>query len=335
MEALRIVAMSMILVWHFLSHGMTRSSFIDMGIEPIYPIISFFVFSGVNLFFMISGYFTIKYSSKKLIALVLNILAFGILNLLLGCVVLHDVHLTTIINTLFFPVSGSPYWFLSVYLLLMISAPLLNAGLNAIPLAQLRNVLLLLVLALAYMREHHASYNYMNGFLFYCIGYYFRHADVAGRFKKRWLLCIYILSCSLRIVANYVANRYLPTIMHDEFFDYENIFAVISATSLFLLFTKLKFQSKVINIIAGACLGCYMLQDGRFGFTYIYKWQEDFFYSHGFGIATLSMFALSFVCFWIASLILTEINKTWIGRLSDIISSRLRMAVLSVRNHMN
>ncbi len=69
-ELIRILAMMMIVIWHFIVHGLNQNEYGDsILLSPFqYSIASFFSI-GVNLFILISGYFSIKLSWQGILRL--------------------------------------------------------------------------------------------------------------------------------------------------------------------------------------------------------------------------------------------------------------------------
>ena len=312
MEALRIVAMSMILIHHFMVHGLGAAN-IPCN---LYYIINPFVYCGVNIFFLITGHFSIRYSFRGLTKFVLGILYFGIINILLTYLAGSPVTPKSIVGTILFPVSMSPYWFIQVYLLLMASAPLLNAGLNALTRVQFRNTLIVLTFLVLYMRGGHASHTYFQAVYFYCLGFYFRTSDTSRIFSPNALLIIFLTSCAINGLLDFISLQ----IRHQAigyFTLYNNIFVIVGAISLYLLFSKFNFTSPIINRIATASLGCYLLQDGRFGFSFVYDFQSSFLETHGYGWELVGMLIACFLLYWISSYILTSFENLWINNLTD------------------
>jgi len=326
-EALRIVAMSMILLGHFLVHGITMEVFQAQGLAFVYHMLSGFLIYGVDIFFLISGYFGIKFSGRGCVKFVLTVFVFNMMNLVLKYLFAHEWSLAQVAKSIIFPVSGSPYWFMKQYLLLMITAPILNAGLRLLSQDRVRQSVALLALLLCYMLGSYATYSYLNGFLFYCIGFclsqgYWRASVV----RNRYLVVIYVVASLLAALLSMVfANAENYTI---EFCDYENLFALVGCLSVFLLFARMKFRSRMVNVLASAALGCYLLQDGYFGYGFLYEWQIAFVEKHGFGFETVLMFLGCFVAFWCASLVITRINALWLGRASSAIALRLKSTLL-------
>lgn len=71
--------------------------------------------------------------------------------------------------------------------------------------------------------------------------------------------------------------------------------------------------------MVAASLGYYLLQDGEWGYYFLYEWQHTQFVNHGGGWESVGMFALFFISFWVASFIITKL----LNMILPHISSRL------------
>ena len=128
MELLRIVAMLLIVVHHLVINGIDYSSAIEIApnsllcvlgaiFEPICII-------GVNLFFLLSGYFQIKFTWKKWIRIVLELYAYMFIIQTFGVIIGYSQLNLETIKAIIWPLDS--YWFLRVYLFLMVVSPFLN-----------------------------------------------------------------------------------------------------------------------------------------------------------------------------------------------------------------
>lgn len=141
--------MSMIVIGHFLYHGITER---EMS-RFLYVLICTYCSVGVNLFFLISGYFRIRSVMKSIARLVFTVLFFDCVNYMLLYFTAGPAALYDWIPTLFFPVSRSPYWFLQVYLFLIICSPLINRGIDGMTLNKLRLFILFFRFSLAIVAD--------------------------------------------------------------------------------------------------------------------------------------------------------------------------------------
>lgn len=324
MELLRIVAMSMILIHHFVVHG--------SGYKVMEEGLGFqnsFVFYGVNIFVMISGYYGIRVRWRSFLSLLITILFFVIVDYLLKCSGywwLHGFDISALGG--FGKVLARPfesYWFVSCYLILYIFAPVINIGLKNASRQQLRAIVLI---AACYCIYGGVTFDYAvsRGYevsqfvLLYITGFWIR-AERPFVCISSWWLVVIAVGCSL------VNGTDVFTMMGSQWSvnyttSYINVLCYTGAVAIFLLFTRFSFSNRFINSLAGASFGCYLLQDGRAGYNYFYVLQRDFFNSHP-TCESLLMYAASFVALWAASWVLTWFKNLWAPKLIDAICRAL------------
>jgi hypothetical protein len=269
----------------------------------------------VDIFFLISGHFLIKITKQSIVKFVLTVLFFNIINIALVIISGGNVNILGLIAAFIFPISKSPYWFIHVYFLLMISSPIVNIGLKVLSRRQLLMTMSIFVLCAVMWRGYEFNYSYLNGLLLYCLGYTLRTFNVATLFKQRTLLCM----CGAVLLSASIISYSLTTFSDSFFESYTNVFTILSAVLLYLYFSKLEFRNRAVNSLATAALGCYLLQDGRFGSDFFYNYQHSYMLSHGYGFELFVMFAASFIGFWVLSFLLTKFKDLWIGRACDFI----------------
>lgn len=318
MEALRIVAMSMILIHHFLLFSFKTEPFTDKLFNVVNP----FFYCGVNIFFLISGYFGIKLKLQKVIRFVLIILVFNLINIIAELAVGIHISVFGIIPNFIWPISNSPYWFIKVYFLLMLSAPIINSALDSMDHRKLGLTILAFTIALIWMKGNLGNHSYLNAAFMYCIGGYISRYDIATRLSKKMLAIMFFSIC----IVWGIASTKLPAVLGAPFLDYDNFFVVSATLSISLLFTKFHFNSNLVNRIAACALGCYLLQDGRFGKSYFYELQGRFIDSHSIA-ATIVMFIVCFVGFWLVSYLITTFINVWVGRLSAKLASFVKRVI--------
>lgn len=166
----------MIVIGHFLYHGITEREMSRFPYELIYT----YCRDGVNLFFLISGFFRIRSVMKSIARLVFTVLFFDCVNYMLLYFTAGPAALYDWIPTLFFPVSRSPYWFLQVYLFLIICSPLINRGIDGMTLNKLRLFILFFSVFTCYSCGfgHNGSnsngYTFLQGVYMYCLAAYLK-----------------------------------------------------------------------------------------------------------------------------------------------------------------
>jgi hypothetical protein len=301
LELLRIVAMSMILIHHFLLFVITPEY--DLR---VYTLFNPFFYCGVNLFFLISGWFGIKLSVKGLVKIIGLVLLFTLLNYGLMCLVGQEVTSKNIIKTLLFPISSCNYWFMRVYVFLMLVSPLVNQGLNAFDLKRLRLFILAFSAFTFYSCGigHNSTnldgYNFVNALYLYCLAHYLRRDEfIRGKLSKKTCIVGYfliIMFCSLAFTYYFGVCNYIG---------YNSVFMITASMLLFLFFTKLEFQSQIVNFVSTSALGCYLLQEGMWGHSFCYPYLSSFYVSWPLS-QSLVLFTGVFLAIWISSMILTK-----------------------------
>lgn len=309
-ELLRIVAMSMIVSGHIFFHGLehtVKNTSFYMGIESLF-------ICGVNLFFLISGWFGIRFSYRSLLRLIATTFFFIAVNI--GLLQLCGVHIgcQTYIDTIFFPVSRGHYWFIMVYVALLLMSPIINGGIDALRPRVFTIFMMLFTLFNVYSCSIGGNYVNQNGYTIvqaiwlYCVAKWLRtHSDITDKLSRKWLLAgfgFFSLCSSVGAVASSSFKWYY----------YNSPLVFLASVSLFLYFTRLKFQCRFINRLAAASLGCYFLQDGLFGHRYLYSFIERSYFAivntHPF-VEAVSICAVLFLCvvaaYWLASSLLTPI----------------------------
>lgn len=312
MELLRIVAMSMVIAVHFFVHGMPRS----MATTGIYYALLACTIPGVNLFFLISGWYGVHLTTRGVVRIVVTTFFF----LVLSFVALNALGIETYVSwwrMIMFPVEGSGLWFIMVYLGLMLLSPILNAGLKNISQQKLLYAVILFTIFNVYNCWIGANYVNVNGYTLiqaiwlYCLGYCLRvKIDCFSRIRTSWLLSAYIIvTLSLIAMASIWQNA--------KVFYYNSPFVVVQAVSLFLFFTRINFRNSFVNRIAAASLGCYMLEDGIMGRNYLYP-ELISTYNRLFGtfgrpeaiFRIMMVYSVLFISIWMVSILLNPVvNK--------------------------
>ncbi|MBP5528976.1 MAG: acyltransferase family protein [Lachnospiraceae bacterium] len=216
MEVLRIVAMLMIITLHYLDKGGVLKEFeLKMGLNRnLAWIIEAFCMGSVNIYVLISGYFLSKseFKFKKVIVLWAQILCYSwIITAIFAIVTKGAFNFANGIYDaipLVLPVTGSHYWFGTVYILLYLFVPFLNKGIEAMDKKQFKGILIAAV----------AVFSLWNTILPFTQPL----ADREGM-DICWFVCLYLIAAYIRkYPEDFKLNRW--------------IYLLISAASAFLTF---------------------------------------------------------------------------------------------------
>lgn len=311
-EMIRVVAMSLIIIHHFI-YFCVPADIID---PTIYIFINPFFYTGVNLFFLISGWFSIKLSIVKVLSFVFLVFFYDLVNII-SCLVLNvQLPIEDTLRNLIFPVSASSYWFLKVYLFLMVFSPIINKGLQNLSLNYLRALVIILSIVTMWSGCIGGNISNSNGFSFgqgiyvYILGYYL-HTDTSFYSKFTPIQCYlgYILLMLFGAGVSYLTG-------FNNFILYNSLSIIGGAVCLFIALSNFKFNNNYVNLLGAASVGCYMLQDGLFGRKVIYQflYQQWDIIDNVFFLVL--MFAGVFITFWILACLLNPLFK----KISDYIS---------------
>ena len=321
MELLRIIAMSMILIHHFVVVGTPHKLMTEgLGFR------NSFIFYGVNLFVLISGYYGIKVRWRSFLSLAITVVFFGLADVLFKCAIgwyLHGFNASDLLlfRTVLFRPTGM-YWFISCYFILYFFAPVINIGLKNASKIQLRSIVLVALCYCLYAGVVHdyavaRGYEVPQFILLYITGYWIKVDNPFYKISSWWLIAIAI-SCSVingSDIFKVIFGQY-PGIYYSA--SYINLFCFVGSVVIFLMFTRISFHSRFINSLASASLGCYLLQESHAWYNYIYEFQNRFFLSHPL-CESLLMYAASFVGLWAASWVLTWFKNLWAPKLIDAV----------------
>ena len=294
-ELLRIVAMFFIISHHFLVHGMNiwqNSSWDNLTLLSLDSL--FFI--GVNVFVLISGYYTIRFDWKKLLRLYLLAAIIGGVGYM-AHLIIDDASLgrSFIYNTIF-SISHAPgTWFIKTYIFLFFLSPILNSALNGFDRKQTQLVLILLTIISVYFGWfwqddiNKDGYNLINFVWIYCIGYYLSHY-----FNHRKISCfIYLLISIICSIFNAVISIFIEAY---QAWAYNNPLVVFAAISFFLFFLSFNFSSKFVNCIASSTLGVYLIHENAYISPLLYKEQCVTFYSSNVVSFFLSVMGVFVIC---------------------------------------
>ena len=144
-ELLRIIAMYMVVIQHYLNHY-AGSMFFDLkasGLTITAVVLDSFCIVAVNAYVLLSGYFLSErpFSLRRLVCLILQVLFYTILIpvllAFLGAISFSEILDPYHVWNSLFPVQSGHYWFVSAYVVMALFSPFLNAALDKLEKKQL------------------------------------------------------------------------------------------------------------------------------------------------------------------------------------------------------
>lgn len=268
-ELLRIIAMWVIVFYHFHVHVLSVES--D---TPFFKAIQIPFHISVPIFVLISGYFGIHFSVKGLSKFVTQIgfysllllLAFSLINIFFPCP--HPVTRGQIIDGLCFISRTNNLWFIRTYLLLYLLSPFWNKVLQGQNIKQR----LLLLIILAFIVLYVGIVGQVPGldgksiiyFLFvYTIGNTISEYNLGEKFSAKGLLLFFFI-VNLTLIIFYIAlvnNTLARVAILTIAFKYNSPICILSASVIFLIFSKLHIDNLLINKIAVSVFAVYLISE--------------------------------------------------------------------------
>lgn len=255
-EILRIVAMILIVLHHLCIYGIKGGGTTIEVIDSITII-------GVNIFLLISGYFSIKLKWHSLVNLILLCLFYNFLHIFLDLTLFNIENSVSDYIKACMAFSHPGGWFMNVYFCLVLFSPLLNSAFKQME----REMDLLVLICLSIMNIYlgfilhndvnSSGYNLSHFIYMYYIGHLIRkYFPLLCKIDKKYIVLLYISSSFVTIIlSNSGPNSW-------NYHYYNSPFVVISAICVFIWFAQLKINDiKLINEIAKSMLAVYLFSN--------------------------------------------------------------------------
>ena len=330
-ELLRILCILGILGMHIYGYIYNSSAGINRALGII---INSICNANVSIFFLISGYFGIKSSGKKLILMEATILFYSLLDLLCIYVENGTVSLYTCIKAVF-PILNEKYWFMTCYIIIFCFSKYIDDILNNIMKKSLRNIIFISVLFFSFaptifLNDNNSGKGILNMGLMYIIGRYFAYYGIPEKLKK-YAEVIWLCTCGLAIFLNAILSLiyrgkgiYVP-------YGRDNSFLIMGlAISVFIIFYKRTFYSKFINCAATYVFAIYLSEGIIRRFINSYNSFSQYYDT---------WYMLGILCIWViiivgVAYIIETIRRFVFGKLEVIIADAI-MKKISMRIDKN
>lgn len=324
-ELLRIFAMLMVVALHatFETFGYARASAVQAHPASWLGIITTASASlgSVDLFVLITGWFGTTFRPKGALKLVLQVVYISIVMTLFA--LLMGYHLPTKAIDYFRPLWS--YWFVCSYLVLYLLTPVLNAFVEKADERTLRHFLLTFYVCViptsfifADLLNGYAAVPFMG---IYLLGRYLRLylAPRLARVKQWKFLAVWIgcvagmtlLVWGAGMIAQPCIGALIPV-----YVAYTNPVLIIASASLLLFFSRMQFQSKVVNWFAAGSFAVYLTHQHTFVrheyFQFVRQLDRQTDTTFQFFVEVV----LLIVCIYLASALVDWVRRAafrWIG----------------------
>lgn len=280
-ELLRLLSIFTLLYLHFYVHSFLPSTVYaeQTGFWKNFPLVlSSLTSLQVNIFILISGWFGIHTTPKKVINFVLMCIFYGVLTY---CVALGLGHSFSIkeLAISFMPISFMDgWWFAKAYLYLLLLAPLFNKAIEHMSKREYIYVLCVLTLINSYYgffcKQEINVYggNFMQLMYVYFIGRYLAlHVHFDKEKLRKWSAIFSVVSVALYAIVWIINDNYLHIVNSYTFLNRNNLWSMVNSISIFLFFTTLQFESKSINWLAKGVFPVYLIHESMWIEPYWYK----------------------------------------------------------------
>lgn len=240
---------------------------------PLMFLTNAFLIVAVDVFVLISGYFSIKLKGIRLWELFFSLIFFTILFTSLPQLFKGDVKHAILYAM---PLSQTRYWFIREYFFLVLFAPMLNMYLeNLDKKSHLRFIGLLAVICcyVGFLWRKSIvgdGYNFVNFILLYTIGRYIKLYSLDISRRKSLLLYI-----GLSLLIGTISVLFWSHGMNGwawRMTDYSNPLLILSAIGLFSFFLQLKIKSSLINRWSKSSLSIFLFTSSLLISQTQYKW---------------------------------------------------------------
>lgn len=297
-EILRIVAMSLIVMHHLCIYGIKDGNLVIKIIDSISII-------GVNVFLLISGYFSIKLKWQSLLNLVLLCLFYNFLHIFLDLSVFSIEHSVSDYIKAFMAFSHPGGWFMNVYFCLVLVSPLLNSAFKQMNLQMDLLVLICLSVINVYLGfflhndVNSSGYNLSHFLYVYYLGYLIhKYFPFLCKINKKYIVLLWVVSSLITIVLSYIGSKSW------NFHYYNSPFVLISAICVFSWFVRLKIKDiKFINEIAKSMLAVYLFSNRGGVAALVYRLSKYMYNLSNEGLIILGFITLVFGIFLCAIVI--------------------------------
>lgn len=299
-ELLRIICMLFVVAGHVVVFGIKpnwQAQGIGGGTDYVicHSLYGLFV-TAVDVFVLISGWFSIKFNWRKIKNIWLMLITYSWFFFAYKAAS-GGVNCKNISYLL--PVLSRQFWFVSVYFILCFLSPALNKLVDGLSKKELRNLLVVLV-----------SVTYVWATISYCLNFPQIIPDFGGgivNFVTLYLVSRYLrlyvvklpsisklVGCLLFIqvcalCVQLVCSRILGfpfTVLEND----NSLSTFLSSICILLIFVKIRFHSRLVNACAGYVLAVYILHMNDVA----WPWLARFFSMssfHGLGIVILCIYA--------------------------------------------
>ena len=271
-ELCRMLAMIMIIGLHyFLYARQDAGSSLARGNCMAFHVLESLCIIGVDLFIMISSWFSVNTSSikiKKILLLISWVFVWGLIDWSLSVLFYHQDHSVTSLVKAVLPYPWGGKWFVTAYVIYLCFIPFLSKGIAHLSNRSILVLVIIMSLLFSFWPSYLPNppiddygYGFMNFLLIYLIISLFKRIEFIPSLGLSILLFCISFICIL-IGAEFG---------HPTCWSYNNPFVLVEAYSVFSIFLQIKVpHSNKINFISSCTFGVFLIHTGAFFSKFVY-----------------------------------------------------------------
>lgn len=333
-ELLRIVAMFLVLVLHSgfsTIKGPTTREVHSLFLQPLTRFLfESFSIACVDIFVLISGWFGIRPTKKRLLNFMF-ISFYFIIGVYLVMVVCGNISISLKgIASCFLFIQDYDYWFVRTYLLLFLMSPILNAFVESADKSTFRNVLIGFFLfqtiyawGFVAVNAFAGGYSTISFMGLYLLARYVKiHKPKWSQMSKLKDLLV-IIVCVLSMAGLSFATAYVGHPMSGKFCgSYICPLVIIQAMFMVMMFSKFHIRSNLINWVATSCFAVYLLHTHISIFYDYFKPTIALLYARYNGILCIITIGAFLLSVFVAAIIIDQPRK-WMWNV--VIAKRIKI----------
>ena len=318
-ELLRIIAMLFIIIHHCIINGYGLQEGLMQNTLPKSDLlflsgINSVVIIGVNLFFLISGYYSVSFTIRKFCKLLIDLYLYNTILIFISFAIgTEKIGLSSIKYVL---LPFYKYWFIYVYLLLMIIAPLINEKLQKLSRNATIHYLIvfsILICGFGFISDSsmlgiNNGYSIVFALYLYFVGNSMHRFGFLKMSQGKQVLCWCGTTCitAMMCTSMIVLDKYE---LSWKMFSYNNPFVTLSSVCFVYIFLNRKvFKANYLLKIAKHILPVYYIHTSSC-FAYLRNIPLRYIFEN-YGIFVEIVFLLAYACLVFALCVLIDLIKT-------------------------
>lgn len=276
-ELLRIICMFLIIAYHYAGHGGYGTfSLNNLSASVVYiQILSLFGRLSCSIFAMITGFYMVDRVDnkhyRKIIPIAAQLIFYSVL--ILAVVYVYDsslIGLKEIIKSLFSVIWGN--WYVVNYMIFFLLIPAINQMVNNLSRKNFTILVVVLIFVWSIIPTFTKAWASSGVDFFivtYLLGAYIKRC-VYGKvnYKNIWNLILGLFFGALLILSTLVIDLVAKCFNSELIFsyatyfkEYKTVIALPCAVFIFMFFSRISFESNIINYISKSTLGIYLIHE--------------------------------------------------------------------------